>query len=200
MRSLFILLALLATVSGCLAAPDRSRITITLSAEQIFEFDQTGWITLTKAQQAEVSMRSGFSPSRVQPVYSEPDGEVGELGYNLALRTKDNEVEIYRRYLKTDEQVKVKIQDNRRMIGAMTHSTKEYPSYIIDADGKYWKFLSRGEFVDEVKRAKKRIGEVYIHMPTSLLDMDTVASRDGLRQVKAVLREFDLPSHEITEK
>jgi small nuclear ribonucleoprotein (snRNP)-like protein len=136
----------------------------------------------------------------VKPVYSEPDGEVGELGYNLALRTKDNEVEIYRRYLKTDEQVKVKIQDNRRMIGAMTRSTKEYPSYIIDADGKYWKFLSRGEFVDEVKRAKKRIGEVYIHMPTSLLDMDTVASRDGLRQVKAVLREFDLPSHEITEK
>jgi hypothetical protein len=82
----------------------------------------------------------------------------------------------------------------------MTRSTKEYPSYIIDADGKYWKFLSQSEFVDEIKCARKRIGEVYIHMPTSLLDMDTVASRDGLRQVKAVLREFDLPSHEITKK
>lgn len=200
MRSSFILLAILATVSGSLAAPDRSRINITLSADQIFEFDQTGWITLTKEQQGEVSMRSGFSPSRVKPVYSEPDGEVGELGYNLALRTKDNEVEIYRRYLKTDEQVKVKIQDNRRTISAMPRSQKEYPSYIVDADGKYWKFLSRSDFVDEIKRSKKRIGLVYIHMPTSLVDMDTVASRDGLRRVKAVLRQFDLPSHEITKK
>jgi hypothetical protein len=198
MRTFLLLPIFLLTVAISAAASPRTPIS--LSPEQILEFDQTAWITLTREQQAKVSLMAGFCPSRVRPVYHAPDGEVAELGYNMALRTGDKTIEVYREYLLTDEQVKERLKNDKRMMGGIPRSAPVYPSYIVDGDGKYWKFLSRSEFSDDIKRTRKRVGLVYIHMPTSLVDTDTVASRDGLRRVKAILKEFDLPSYEITKK
>jgi hypothetical protein len=58
-----------------------------LMKSQIQEFDETGWITLTPDQKSELQRRTGISPTRVQPIYDQPDGAVAELGYNLALKT-----------------------------------------------------------------------------------------------------------------
>ena len=198
MRTFLLFPIFLLTVAISAAASPRTPIS--LNPEQILEFDQTAWITLTGEQQAKVSLMAGFSPSRVRPVYYEPDGEVAELGYNMALRTGDKTIEVYREYLLTDEQVKEKLKKNKQMIGGMPRSAKDYPSYIVDGDGKFWKFMSSSEFIDEIKRTRKKAGLVYIHMPTSLVDTDTVASRDGLRRLKAILKEFDLPSYDITKK
>ena len=198
MRTLLLLFLLIIQIGASAATQGRAEINLT--PEQLFEFDQTGWITMTSDQRQKISAMAGFSPSRIKPIYHEPDGEVAELGYNMALRTSDGTVEVLQEYLMRDEQVKTKIGGNQKMIGAMSSSGESYPSYIIDAEGKYWKFISHKDFVEEIKGTRKSIGLVYVYMPTSLDSADTVASRDGLRRFKTALKKFNLPSYEITKK
>jgi hypothetical protein len=195
-----LLLSLLFAIQAGFAADEVPSVSITINDAQLFEFDETGWVTLTAEQARAVSAMKGFSPARVRPVYTEPDGATSETGINLALRTSDNTLEVYRRWLMTEEEAKAKRDSFKKLNGGTPPNGKEFPSYIVDAEGRYWKYLSPDDFLDEIKRSKKRIGQVFIHTPTSLVDTDTVASRDGLRRLKAILKTFDLPGYEVTKK
>ena len=174
-------------------------IPLTLSDEQLFEFDETGWVTLTPVQRETVTASKGFSPSRIRPVYEEPDGETSESGYNLALRTGDKTVEIYPEFLITDEQAVARVASWKEK-GGKKRSSLNYHSYLVDADGRIWKFLSHDEFSEELKRERKKLGAIGIHTPTSLVDEDSITSRDTLRRVKRLLEELGLGSYEVTKK
>lgn len=174
-------------------------IPVTLSDEQLFEFDETGWVTLTPDQRGTVSASKGFAPSRIRPVYEEPDGATSESGYNLALRTDDKTVEIYPEYLLSDEQAVARVASWKEK-GGKKRSALSYYSYLVDADGRIWKYLSEDELNEELKRERKKLGAIGIHTPTSLVDEDSIASRDTLRRVKRLLGELGLGSYEVTKK
>jgi hypothetical protein len=155
-----------------------------LTKLQIQEFDQTGWITLTPAQKAELQRRVGIAPTRVEPVYDKPDGEVAELGYNLALKTGVDEIEVLHEFLMNDDQAAKKHQQNVKMIAAGgAGATKDIPTFAIDSHGHLWKGVSRRAFEDYVVRNPKNITIVYFQVPSSMPSANTVASADTLRHV-----------------
>ncbi len=177
----------------------RAGIPLTLSDEQLFEYDETGWVTLTPDQRGTVSASKGFSPTRIRPVYDEPDGETSESGYNLALRTGDKTVDIYPEFLISDEEAVARVASWKEK-GGKKRDHLTYFSYLIDADGRIWKYVSHEEVGEELKRKRKNLGAIGINTPTSLVDEDTVASRDTLRRIKRLLEELGTRSYEVTKK
>lgn len=177
----------------------RAGIPLTLSDEQLFEYDETGWVTLTQDQRGIVSASKGFSPTRVRPVYDEPDGATSESGYNLALRTGDKTVDIYSEFLISDEEATARVALWKEK-GGKKRNPLSYFSYLIDADGRIWKSVSQEEVGEELKRKRKNLGTIGIHTPTSLVDEDSVASRDTLRRIKRLLEELGTRGYEVTKR
>lgn len=176
-------------------------IPVTLSEAQLHEFDETGWVTLSEEQKTTLVASKGFSPTRIRPVYIEPDGATSESGYNLALRTGDNSVEVYPEFLISDEEVKARIAYWKEMgTGPKARNNLEYYTYLVDADGRIWKYIAREDVVSELRKKRKKLGQVFLHTPTSLIDEDSIASRDTLRALKRVLEELELGSYEVTKK
>lgn len=174
-------------------------IPVTLSGEQLFEFDETGMVTLTPDQQEKVSAVKGFSPSRIRPVYDEPDGGTSATGQNLALRTGDNTAEIYLKYLVSDEEAKARVAEWKARSGRR-QNPKKYFSYLVDADGRMWKHVSREQVAAELKRERKHLGAIGVHRPTSLIDGESIAARDTLRSLRRLLKHLGLGSYEVTKK
>jgi hypothetical protein len=168
-----------------------------LSVAQVQEFDETGWVTLTASQKAELMKQAGVAPTRVQCIYDRPDGEVAELGYDLALKTAVDEVEVLHQYLMTDEAAAKKRRQNQEMIASVGTTSKEIPSFVIDSRGGIWKYMSKAEFQAYVAAHHKNILINYFNMPTSMPSTDTVAAQDTLRQVTNFSKEKNVPDYVI---
>jgi hypothetical protein len=169
-----------------------------LMKSQIQEFDETGWITLTPDQKSELQRRTGISPTRVQPIYDQPDGAVAELGYNLALKTAGDEIKVLHEFLMSDDEATKKHQRNLQMTSG-AGATKDVPSFAIDSHGKLWKWISRKEFEDYVARDPKNIMTVYFQVPSSMPSTNTVASADTLRQVTEYCEGQRVPTYVINK-
>lgn len=160
-------------------------------------------VTLTPGQRDKVIAEKGFSPSRIRPVYQEPDGATSQTGMNLALRTSDTSAEIYLEFLVSDEDAKARIAYEKER-GEKTLkpriNPRKYLSYIVDYDGRVWKFLPTDEITRELKREKKKLGQVFLHSPSSLVAADSIASRDTLRKLKRLLEQLEVGSYDITKK
>ena len=69
------------------------------------------------------------------------------------------------------------------MVTAMGVTTKDIPEFAIDSTGHLWKFVSMGEFQSYISRNPKNIEIIYLHMPSGMPPINTVAAKDTLRQV-----------------
>jgi hypothetical protein len=190
----------LATTLAVSAATKLSSVTrFKLTKPQIQEFEETGWVTLTPMQKSELQRRTGVAPTRVRPVYDQPDGEVAELGYNLALKTAVDEIEVLHEYLMSDEAAAKKHQQNLHMITARGSTTKDIPSFAIDSHGKLWKWISRKDFEEYVARNPKNIMIVYFQIPSSMPSTNTIASADSLRQATDYCKEQHVSTYVISK-
>ena len=197
-----ILFFLFATVTLAAAEPRGGSTTLHLSPAQIDEFDTTYWVTLTKEQQRLLRQRAGIAPTRLQIDYSEPDGERAELGFNIAVKTSATEIKVLHSFLLSDRDTKKKREENRQMVtaGGLRPTTKDIPSFAIDADGKLWRWISRKEFEGYVARDPKNIQIIYFHIPTSTSPKNTVASADTLRQVTKISKREGVPAYVISAR
>jgi hypothetical protein len=196
--ALTLLLAIAFTAAAARTPSGSTRFTLTKS--QIEEFDETGWVTLTASQKSELQRRTGVAPTRVRAVYEEPDGEVAELGYNLALKKTLDQIEVFHGFLMSDEEAAKKHQQNLQMIAAgRAGTTKDVPIFAIDSNGHLWKGISRKEFEDYVARDPKNIMIVYIQVPSGIPSTNTVTSADTLRQLTTYCQLQHVPTYVISE-
>ena len=169
-----------------------------LNVAQVQEFDETGWYTLTPAQKAELVKRAGLAPTRLQCIYDRPDGEVAELGYNLALKTAVDEVEVLHRFLVTDEAAARKHQQDQVITASVGTTSKLIPEFAIDSQGRIWRYTPRSDFQAYVAANQRRILINYFYMPTSMPSTNTVAAQDALRQLTNFSKQKNVPDYVIT--
>ena len=191
-----LLFLLLATVALAAAEPRGSSTTLHLSPAQIDEFDATYWVTLTKEQQQLLRQHAGVAPTHLQIDYEEPSGERAELGYNLAVKTSATDIKVFHCFLMNDHDAKKKCEQNRRMVtaGGLRPSTKDVPSFAIDAEGKLWQWISREKFEAYAARGPKDIEMIYFHIPSSMSPKNTLASADTLRRATKFSKTKGVPT------
>jgi hypothetical protein len=164
-------------------------------------FDSTGWVTLSNDQKHIVQQHTGIAPTRLHIEYNCPNGEVAELGYNIALKIASDEIKVLHKYLLTDEAVRKKRVENQEVVNASAPgTTKVIPEFAIDSNGKIWRWISRKDFETYVTHNPKDIKIIYVQLPSSMLAKNTVARDDTLRQENKCAKSEAVPTYVIDRR
>lgn len=199
MKHVFLIL-LFAIAPLAVAQTRDGSTTLRLSPTQINEYDATYWVTLTRDQQKLILQRAGVAPSRLLIQFKETDGNRAGFGFNIAIKRSATEIIVLHRFLLSDADAKKKREENRRMAGRPPWTSKEFPSIAVDADGKLWQWISRQEFEASVARNPKKIGTLYVHLPSSTSPRNTVASADTLRQLLKFAKRESVATYVISRR
>lgn len=190
-RFLILINALL--IVGCQSIPPTARqktvdVRIPLTSHQRDMVGSRERLPLTQKQANVIEARTGKRVKDVKPVYRPPDGEVGELGYNLALRDRAESILLLGRFVMNPDEVAVKRQDNARMIAIhQSPDLREHASFRIGDDGRLWRFIRHDEWLEHF--CPTSLTQIQMEKPAS------IASRDTLRYVRVKSdRKADLKS------
>ena len=167
---------------------DAEGVRLQLTPAQLDTVGSRSQFILTPEQRHQVQAKLGKEVSDVRIVYDEPDGEVAELGYNLALRDRPESILLLAHFAMDPAEVKAKQAANREMIGSPETPAKEYASFFIDAQGRIWQFLQPDEFTKYVRSHRDHFGYIDIHTRPPE-DSSSLAYRDTQRFMKTQLKE-----------
>ena len=186
----FIILAgaILILGSQSISASDKQKVVglrLQLTSMQLDSVGSNQPLRLTSDQKQKVLEHLGKSIAEVNIVYGTPDGEVEELGYNLALRDRPDSILILPQFAMNPDEVAKKHRDNVEMIGTPEGPQKESVDFFIDGGGRISRSMSVDEFANYVKAHRSDFGYITIHNYGN----GSLASRDTQRFMNSKLKE-----------
>jgi hypothetical protein len=183
-------LSLAATAAApVLAKPKEPEgLRLQLTEEQLNTVGSGRQLALTPEQVRHVQAKLGKDVSDVRIVYDEPDGEVAELGYNLALRDRPDSILLLAHFAMNPAEATAKQAANRQMIGPPEKPVKEYASFFIDAQGRIWQFMQPDEFAKYVQSHRDHFGYIDVHTRPPE-NSSSLAYRDTERFMKNQLKD-----------
>ena len=189
----FSLALIISLAFGVPAAPAGSKpkeadgVRLQLTPAQLDAVGSGRQLDLTSEQRHQVRAKLGKDISDVRVIYEQPDGEVAELGYNLAMRDRPDSILLLKHFAMEPTEVSAKQAANQQMIGPPEKPAKEYASFFIDAQGRIWQFIQPDEFAAYVRSHRGEFGYVDIQTRPPE-DSSSLAFRDKRRFMQNQLR------------
>jgi hypothetical protein len=163
-------------------------VRLRLTAEQLDNLGSGEQIPLTQEQKQRVLAATGKEVPAASIVYSAPDGEVSELGYNLALRDRPDSILLLNEYILDESKIPAKKAGDDQMIGPPEKPAKEYAEFLINGQGRIWKLMGTSDFLEYLRAHQGKFGDVWIDT-TSPKDSSSLPFQDSLRFMKWQLKK-----------
>jgi len=168
-------------------AAESDGVRLQLTSAQLDVVGSGRYLSLNDAQRERIRTKLGKVISELRITYENPDGEVAELGYNLALRDRPDSILLLKHFAMDPKEVLAKQAANQQMIGPPEKPAKESASFFIDARGRIWQFVQPDEFTAYVRSHRGGFRYVDIHTRPPE-DSSSLAYRDKRRSMQKELR------------
>lgn len=187
-------IATAAPLNGSRPDPLFAGVRLRLTSDQLdnvaYRWEQ---LPLTPEQKQRVLAATGKQVLSVEITYMEPDGELAELGYNLALRDRPDSIFFYYRWALDKAKIAAKLAEDNAMIGPPAKPKREYRSsmlgsFLIDSQGRIWSLTGVSDFAGYAKTLHGISESVWIDS-ASPKDSSSLAYQDTLRFMKSQLKK-----------
>ena len=169
---------------------------LTITDEQVIQFENDGFITLTPRQKELIKKRTNHSLTKVTLTYLPPDGEYAETAHNVAVRLSKYKIRLLHQYL---AEPMYKLPEEGHPVESRDKG--EYiPWFFVDGDGVLWQPITQSDFKAYVERYRTVPNisvQFWFTRPASIESAKYIRAQDTIRKLQREAHTLNIPSQVV---